>query len=502
MKGTTMKKTFRQLTMLILVTLVTVLFVNSSPGVVCAGQSNESNTVVDIRSNRELFLDSHVIGSFNGTSLRLHEPQHKGVVFKLDQPWEGGVCAYFTVFKDGTLYRMYYRGGPSFGKRDATDEVTCYAESRDGIHWVKPKLGLFEYKGSKENNIILPGPPACTHNFSPFLDKRPNVPQAEKYKALAGGYSSGLIPFVSSDGVHWKKLQEQPVLKSKTFHLDSQNVSFWSESEQKYVCYLRTFYKGVRSIIRVESNDFLNWTPQNGILMTYGDTPPEHLYTNQTSPYFRAPQIYIATAARFMPGKKLITPEQSKALEIGWHQDQDCSDSVLMTTRGGSVYARTFMEGLIRPGIGLENWNSRSNYPACGIVPTGAHEMSMFVQHHYAQPIHELHRYSIRLDGFVSVNAPYKGGEFKTKPLLFSGSKLMINASTSAPGTIRVELLDEKGKPYSGFALADSVSLTGNWIEKEVVWKNNPALKNLIGKPVVIRFVMKDADLYSIRFAN
>ncbi|MDO5567336.1 MAG: hypothetical protein Q4G59_11815, partial [Planctomycetia bacterium] len=351
------------------------------------------------------------------------------------------------------------------------------------------------------NNIILSDEPVFCHNFAPFLDKRPNVPKEQKYKALAGVGHVGLVPFVSADGIDWSKLQKEPVLKSSKFALDSQNVPFWSEAEQKYVCYLRNFVKGVRSIIRVESKDFLHWTPKDGDQMLFGDTPMEHLYTNQTSPYFRAPHIYFATAARFIPGRKLITREESKELKIGWAQDTDCSDSVLLTTRGGNVYTRLFMEGLIRPGIGLENWNSRSNYPACGIVQTGPYEMSMYVQHHYGQPIHELHRYSVRLDGFISVNAPYKGGQFKTKPLIFSGSKLIINACTSAPGTIQVELQDENGKAYPGFALTDSMTLTGNWIEKEVVWKTGTTLKSLIGKPVVVRFVMKDADLYSLQFA-
>ncbi|MDD3585915.1 MAG: hypothetical protein PHQ75_01920 [Thermoguttaceae bacterium] len=469
----------------------------------CAAQTDtQARQPVDIGSRLELFVDSHVIGSMNGTALRLHEPRDEGAVLKFDEPWEGGVCAYCTVFKDNELYRLYYRGGPQPGGGDCTNEVTCYAQSQDGIHWVKPELGFYDFKGSKKNNIILSGEAVFCHNFAPFLDKRPNIPQEQKYKALAGVHQTGLVPFVSADGIHWSKLQTAPVLKSAKFALDSQNVSFWSEAEQKYVCYLRNFVQGVRSIVRVESTDFLHWTPKDGDQMLFGDTPMEHLYTNQTSPYFRAPHIYFATAARFVPERRLITPEQAKTLQIGWGQIGQCSDSVLMSTRGGNVYTRTFMEGLIRPGIGLENWNSRSNYPACGIVQTGPCEMSMYVQHHYGQPIHELHRYSVRLDGFISVSAPYQGGEFITKPLMFSGGRLLMNASTSAAGTIQVELLDEKGNPYPGFALADSVSLTGNWIEKEVVWKSGSVVKSLIGKPVVVRFVMKDADLYSIRFAN
>ena len=70
-------------------------------------------------------------------------------------------------------------------KKAAHREVTCYAESRDGIHWTKPELGLFEFNGSKQNNIVWDGP--GTHNFTPFLDTNPACPPDAKYKALAGG---------------------------------------------------------------------------------------------------------------------------------------------------------------------------------------------------------------------------------------------------------------------------------------------------------------------------
>ena len=462
----------------------------------------ENSQPVELGTRLELFVDSFLIESLDGTSLQLHHPHDEGAVFKFDAPWEGGSCAYLTVLKDGDLYRLYYRGGPSVGKHDNSDEQTCYAESKDGKIWIRPKLGLHEFGGNKDNNIILKGNAHFSHNFSPFIDKRPGIPVTERYKALAGSHQTGLHAFVSADGLHWKKMSDKPVLTQKSFGFDSQNVAFWSESEGKYVCYFRIFADGVRSISRVESNDFLHWTPELGMPMTYGNTPREHLYTNQTAPYYRAPHIYLATAARFMQGKRLITPEESKSLGITGGQDQDCSDSVLMATRGGNIYSRTFMEGLIRPGFGLENWNSRSNYPARGIVPTGKQEMSMYVQHHYSQPGHELHRYSMRIDGLVSVNAPYQGGKFTTKPLTFTGKRLILNCSTSAPGTVQVEIQDESGKPVPGYELANSPVLTGNWLDKEVVWKNGKTPASLIGKTVKLHFVLKDADLYSLRFAE
>jgi len=88
----------------------------------------------------------------------------------------------------------------------------------------------------------------------------------------------------------------------------------WSEHEQCYICYFRTFRNGVRWITRTTSTDFLNWTKATD--MTFGDAPNEHLYTNQTLAYFRAPHIYIGTAARFWPKRRSLTDEQVAAIGL------------------------------------------------------------------------------------------------------------------------------------------------------------------------------------------
>jgi hypothetical protein len=231
-------------------------------------------------------------------------------------------------------------------------------------------------------------------------------------------------------------------------------------------------------------------------------SPIEELYTNQTHPYFRAPHLYLAVAARFVPGRQAITDEEAKALRVARGYHKDVSDAVLMTTRGGTVYDRTFLSSFIRPGIGARNWVSRTNYPALGIVQTGPTEMSLYVNQDYAQPTAHLRRYSMRLDGFASVRAPYEGGELITKPLTFAGDRLLVNFSTSAVGGIRVEIQDAAGKPVPGFTLADSVETIGNEIDRVVRWKSGPNLGKLAGRPVRLRFVMKDADLFALRFVG
>ncbi len=466
-------------------------------------QSTVAKTeVIDINSKLELFTDYYLIDTLINTSLKLHEPIDKGSVLKFDEPWEGPFSAYCTVIDNGEKLQLYYRGLPTAGKDGSLFEHTCYAESKDGVNWTKPSLGIFEVNGTKENNVILADAAPVTHNFSPFLDARKDVDPKQRYKALGGTEKSGLIAYVSEDGIHWNLLQKEPVFTDGKF--DSQNVSFWSEKEQLYLCYFRTWtkigYNGYRSVSRTTSKDFIHWS--DPVEMDFGNTQREHLYTNQTSPYYRAPHIYISIAARFMPKRQVLTEAQAKELNVNPKYFKDCSDAVLMTSRGGNKYDRTFMEGFIRPGIGLQNWVSRSNYPALNVVETSPTEMSIYVNQDYAQPTAHLHRYTLRIDGFASVNAPYSGGEMITKPFKFSGDKLLLNMSTSAAGFIKVEILDKDGNKIKGFELDNSTEIIGNEIDKIVTWEGNPDLSKLNGKTIRLRFVMKDADLYSIKFRD
>lgn len=480
----------------------------SLPLLVTAGE------VVDLGSRRELFVDHFLIERMTNTRLHQHEPRDEGTVLRFDEPWEGIHSGYCTVIRDGARFRVYYRGLPVTGNDGSTNEVTCVAESDDGLRWTKPKLGLFEVGGTKANNVILAHDPPLSHNFSPFLDTRPGCPPDQRYKALAGAskvvvktFPGGLVAFVSADGLRWRKLRDTAVIPEKapfkfSWMFDSQNPAFWSASEQKYVCYFRV-WEGVRRIGRTESSDFINWS--DPVLMTYvtdgQPSPTEELYTNQTDPYFRAPHIYVAVAARFFPGRQAISDEEARALKLAPAFHKDVSDAVLMTTRGGSVYDRTFLSSFIRPGIGARHWVSRNNYPALGIVQTGPTEMSIYLNQDNAQPTAHLRRYSLRLDGFASVRATYAGGELLTKPLKFSGDQLELNFSTSAAGSIRVEIQDEAGQPISGFAADDCAEVIGNEIARVIRWKGGANVSSLAGKTIRLRFVLKDADLYALRFA-
>lgn len=466
---------------------------------------------IDLGTRRELFTDEYLIEKLDNVTPTLHTPRDEGIAMKFDKPWEGKFSAYATVIKNGDLFQLYFRGHDVSLPDGSDSEATAYAESKDGITWTKPKLGLFEKNGTKENNIVLSGHAPVSHNFSPFLDANPEAGPDRKYKALGGTKESGLKAYTSPDGIKWSPLRDEAVIPSSLiepdfpYYFDSQNVAFWSEAEQQYVCFFRVFEDKIRRIARTDSDDFINWSKP--VLMEYqhrgGEAPIEHLYTSQTHPYFRAPHLYVSLAARFMQGRQVLSDAQAEEIGVNPKYFKDTSDAIFMTTRPGSHhYDRTFLSSFVRPGIGAQNWVSRTNYPALNTVQTGPAEMSFYLNQDYAQPTAHLRRYSLRLDGFASIRGDYRGGELVTKPVRFSGDHLEINFSTSAAGGVRVELQDEEGVPLPGFSEGEATEQIGNEIARRVSWKAGDSVSTLKGKVVKIRFFLKDADLFSFQFTN
>ncbi len=460
-------------------------------------------TIAEIGNRWEPLVDRFLVDHLEGAARHeLVPPEYAGVVFTFDAPWEGRYCGYVTILRDGSRFLMYYRGMPASSGQDSDQAFTCVAESSDGIAWRRPELDLFTINGHARNNVILANHVAYTHNFAPFIDTNPDCPSDRRFKALAGTEETGLSTFVSADGVHWTQEKEGAIREGGVF--DSQNVAFWSETEQQYVCYAREWtqggYNGYRWVGRATSPDFQAWTAV--VPMDKGDAKDEHIYTNQTLPCPGAPHLYISLAARFMPNRKVITPEQETAIGVESKYSGDCSDAVLMTSRGGNRYDRTFMEGYIRPRIGPEHWTSRTNYPAHGIVETGPSEWSIYVQEAYGQPTARLARYRIGPMRFASVRAGYDGGALVTRPFTFAGDTLYLNMATSAAGSIRCALLDaQTGQPFPGFDVADCQQMIGNDPAHQVRWSGG-SLAPLVGKPVRLRVELYDADLYALRFGT
>lgn len=428
----------------------------------------------------ELFLDDHLIASMEGDARQVaHRPEARDVALVTGEPWEGNTSAYYTVFQDGDLFRLYYRGSHSDEKTQKSQhpEVTCYAESHDGILWTKPRLGLVEWEGSKANNIIWAGP--GTHNFAPFRDGNPLSPADARYKALGSG-KGGLVAFQSPDGIRWSLMRKDPVITKGAF--DSQNLAFWDPVRMEYCAYWRIFTNGVRAIRTSTTMDFMNWP--NYVDLVYPNSPPQHLYTNAVGPYFRAPHLFVAFPTRYLP-------DEGERVE-----------PIFMTSRDGVSFHR-WNEPVIPQGAPKDRAGNRSNYMARGmaVLQGFPDEITVYAtEAYYAGPDSRLRRFVFRLDGFVSVRGGAGGGILTTKALNFTGRYLRVNYTTSDGGSLEVELLDADGRVIPEFSSSDCEPLTGDSVNQIVRWKQGNDLSALKGKAVRVRFSLKNAALYSMRF--
>jgi hypothetical protein len=476
----------------------------------------EAADAIDVGSRLELFADSHLIDRLaSGARRQLHRPTPREIAVVTDQPWEGNAVNYVTVFQDGDLYRMYYRGADvqydNSGYRETHREVYCYAQSKDGVHWTKPELGLFEFNGSKQNNVVWDGP-VGTHNFTPFKDANPAAAPEARYKAIGVGQNGsgrGMFAFQSADAIHWSLVSDKPVITKGAF--DSQNLAFWDAARGQYREYHRDFRDG-RDIRTCTSKDFVNWTEPVFLEYTPGRT--SELYTNGVAPYYRAAHIFLGFPTRYVDRG---WTESAKALPRydyrvirgakSRREGTAITDGMFMVSRDGLKF-EIWPESFIRPGLRTtDSWFYGDDYQNWGLVETKSSiddappELSLYVTESTMQdrPAY-LRRYTLRIDGFVSVTAPLDGGEIVTKPLRFTGSQLLLNYSTSAVGSICIEVQDASGTPIPGFTLADAPEIYGDSLCQPAPWKEGSKLESLAGKPVRLRFVLKDADLYSIRF--
>lgn len=490
--------------------------------------------VTAIGNRRELFIDDAMIDRMEGAATRrLHHPQPKEIVLRHDAPWEGNGCGYHSLFTDADRYRLYYKAWkirihPGKVASEKSQEIyTCCAESRDGRTWTKPNLGLVYHEGSKANNIVLgpdslkgveadPGHPAL------FRDENPRA--LTRYKGFVRSKNEpGLFAIKSNDGLHWQVMADAPVITDGAF--DSQNLAFWDDVRGEYRAYWRYFQdgevtkdvwdpRGPRSIRTATSPDMIHWSNQAD-LSYVGDPPAEELYVNQVKPYHRAPHLLIGFPARYVErgwdSSMRALPDREFREFRSSAQDRygmALSESLLMCSRDGVLFTR-WPEGFLRPGPERSGtWNYGHQYLAWHLVetvsdlgPGAPNELSLYaVENYWMEPGSSLRRYTLRLDGFVSVQAPASGGAVVTRPLTFEGSELRLNFATSVAGDIKVEIQDEGGTPIEGFTLDDCDPIYGDSVDRPVVWKPGTSVSALAGRPVRLRFELRDADLFAWRF--
>ena len=486
--------------------------------------------IISIDNHLECFFTRRLVDMKNTTAeYRVHNPVRRETVMVHDELWEGSTSVYHVIIKDVDIYRMYYRGGSCGESRATWHQFVCYAESNDCLHWVKPKLGLFEFNGSKENNIILDSSlNPNIDNFFVFKDANPACPPERLYKAVSlydipneseSKQDCGLRVYYSSDGIHFSK--GEILFDMSIGAYDSMNVIFWDEEYEKYRCYFRGFHPApegtpcsdsgndIRDVRYTESVDFRNWSSPVIIYdPLHVDIP---LYTNNIQPYYREPHTYVGFPTRYI---ERISWGDSYDELCGQAERRDrmrrfepriglaVTECGFMASSDGvnfRKYDEAWCPPLPEDGT---NWVYGDRYFAYGMIEMPSEikgadpEISLFsIEHYWIEPAVNLVRYTIRRDGFVSLRADGKEKMILTKEFTYDGDELYVNFATSAWGYMYFTLIDANGNRYQ------SEEHFGNSTHRRIKIADD-AVKRLSGKPVRLEVRLRDADLYSIRFGK
>ncbi len=471
-----------------------------------------------IGNKKQYFWDYNFADKTKTTArLVMHKPVKKDAVIVHDEPWEGPEAIYHNIIKDGDIYRMYYLTRCEEVNGLIVPGRVCYAESRDGMHWHKPALGLRAYKNMLDTNIILDDTDDLLDNFFVFLDTAPGVSDKERYKGIAVSYMGAktaedvaLWCWTSTDGIHFKK--DFIMTDEGTF--DSLNTVVYDSGAGEYYCYFRGHHKNengedFRDVRVMKSKDFRNWTdPQRITFQTENDF---QLYTNGVFRLVENPDVSVGLATRYVERKEwtpnydeLCGREKRRYQMELWEPRAGLAitDCLFMTSVDGYHWHR-FDEAWLTPGIEeKDNWVYGDCYPCIGLVEDETYgygepkEWSIFMKEgHRSMKPAVLYRHVIRKDGFVSLHSDYEESRVFTKDFEYQSGTMYLNFSTSAAGHIFVNVLDENDKPIDGYT---SCELFGDSVCRKVVFDKDMEL--LKGKKIKLEFLMSDAELYSVVF--
>jgi hypothetical protein len=473
---------------------------------------------IPLGTAKRLTWDDSLMSKADGIRFEMHRPHRTGERNLIgDKPWEswqiGGMS---SLLHENGKFRLWY--GVSHGIRNGEEYAVAYAESDDGIHWRKPDLGLVDYAGSTKNNLVV-GYSSVVGQV--FVD--PNAPAESKYRMLVAIYAHKpgdpkryLTMLSSPDGLRWSK-PEKNVVREGDFALDTQSQAFWDSDRKSYILYTRL--GPWRQVGRSESKDPFGFpAPVN--VMRPEDPVKADYYQAGVTKYAEASNAYFGLVPVFHhPGDEKGNPiDGNPPFTVNYVKNPitvvspDTLDIHLFTSNDSIAWRR---RGDYRPflGLGTEgSFDSRSLYPGVGYAVVGleiwiyysaydcTHIESLDGKAPFEKYLGTITRATLRLDGFVSATAGHAGAEIVTRPLTFDGNRLELNVDCSSGGHLNVELQSADGTPIPGFTLADGDRIYHNNIRKTVTWKRKADLTELAGKPVRVRFVMRDCDLYALQF--
>ena len=465
------------------------------------------SSVLEVGSRKQFFIDDHLIESSQGISRRLQQPtKHPqnpvlAGMPKDDPLWESDMDIYFpsVIFdREAGLFKMWY-GLWERNRRDE-DSVLAYATSQDGLSWEKPGLGLFSYRGTRRNNLVMDHNGLCCGVFKDFQEDDP----AKRYKMLfMCSDSYKVCAAYSEDGLHWKRYQGGlPVISQfpDGFFADSHMVAYWDPGLSRYVAILRQrTYSGKsrhKTPAQAESRDFVNWTPPRPLLRAEEADGRYRQFYNMEVMLYEGIRLGFTTV--FAHGSREDQPFDRGSIQLTYSRDG---------RRWERWKGRVFLPVSEQPG----DFDWGMVYMAQAPVVVGDEIYLYYAghghdhRHHLPPGVRQLKGgvglAKLRLDGFVAVEptVPEEQGSLTTKPFRIWGEKLQINAS-APEGPLTVEILDGASRPIPGFSRQDCDPFSGDRVRHTVTWQGQAGLQALKGKTVRLQFYLVRARLYAFQF--
>jgi len=483
-----------------------------------------------LNNDRLLFFDHHHIESARDVTLTLNAPAKRGACLRIEKEWElGGVRGDCVVPVDGT-YRFYYKVSLDEGRT-----AFAIATSSDGVTWDRPELGVVSFRGSTANNLVdvdgqKPGE-VCV-----FLD--PTAPEEHRFKAVGhNAAEGGMYLLTSPDGFRFKRA---PGLLLN-FICDNHNTSFYDERLGKYVTYLRGWDRsrhippmdGSRVISRAESDDLFRpfpideqapdpWPPARkweetevaGLRKINRELPMAMRCDEQDPP---EADLYQAAAVHYLREAYVAFP--TLYYHHPWAPEGFVNDGILdlqfASSRDGINWRRDLRDPYVRLDL-PDGTTTKLMHMLVGMVPHSHHLSQYYVGGNRSHgqgrvtgdtkvphkppsigdPI--AYRLEQRLDGFVSVDSAYTGGELLTKPFVLTGKELALNIDTSASGEARVALFGEDGSAIPGYGLEECDRIQGNDTRLVASWRKTSDLSGLTGKRVKALVKCRSTKLFAV----
>ena len=508
-------------------------------GVISDEPKLRDSAVHKMNYETELFIDDARIQEMHALKRILHPATKlKQSVLSPDKPWEqirGNQCSraylYGTVMFDEEMgkYRMWYMGrmGPKHGHtipglyiprpgggegatfmgsredrygrtflENDVGDLTCYAESEDGVTWHKPSLDIFEFDGDGRNNIVWDFHGACI-----FKDENAPHP-GQRYKAI--GFCRryrNMFLLTSPDGVKWDDSQWlQPILDRSNEGMF--NIT-WDSRHGVYRGYsLNRHTDERRSIYYSESRELSGpWTELRPMLVPgkQEDEVGKRRYGAIQGEYydmsgFRYGNIFVGILAVLYvigpgaPGMPVDGPMDAVLTYsrdgINWHHFDAERTPVISRGETGSFDGGMIMCVANEPLIEADS----IHWYYTGSKTTHGRAMD--------EKLMSIGRASWRLDGFVSLDADSEGGVVETVPLRLPSGELEVNAD-AASDTVSVEVLTVNGEVQPGFSASDCEVLRGDSVRHRVRWLGVTLAQ--AQQPLRLRFVLKNAKLYAYR---